>query len=139
MECNCQGGTFDHALACVSSCVAYGRNLPAAVRGSVCVDGTAWLVQGPMVQGLRGATTTAAAPVAASRRWCTTSIPRSTGVRDLTLPSCTGSGDAFDHAGSHMSCRAGAGPLRSCSAPGETAVITLGEFDEIAVTATSEL
>ena len=55
MECNCQGGTFDHALACVSSCIAYGRNLPAAVRGSVCVDGIAWLVQGPMVQGLWGA------------------------------------------------------------------------------------
>jgi hypothetical protein len=70
--------------------------------------------------------------VAASRRWCTTSIPRSTGVRDLTLPSRTGSGDSFAHAGSHMSCRDGADPSQFRSAPGEAAV-AFGVFDEIAL------
>ena len=107
----------------------------------MCADGGAWPVQGPMVQGFCGGVRGVlphcyCALVAASRRWCTTSIPRSTGVRDLTLPSITGSGDSFDHAGSHMSCRDGADPSRFRPAPGEAVVMTFGVFDEIASTAT---
>lgn len=68
-------------------------------------------------------------PVAASRPRRIASIATSAGVRDLSLPSCTGSGTFFDHAGSHMSCRAGGVPLRSRWAPGEAAdqVMTFGE------------
>ena len=49
-------GASDEALACVSSCVAYGDNSPAEVRGAQCADCTLWLVQRPTMldAGLMG-------------------------------------------------------------------------------------